>query len=145
MAILRETTWLINDSSKRKDSMTSKLKQPAENKLEFDMLYDEEERIFNQEYICLSALCENRWTSWVHFYRNSGQNKWTFWCHLILSCFQMLLFQKENISHKFWLNSYCCLTALNNKIPIGPIFSVVLYGRSDWVEQKIIKYLLSPR
>ena len=75
MAILRETTWFINDSSKRKDSMTSKLKQPAENKFEFDMLYDEEERIFNQEYICLSALCETRWTLWVDTFITEIQDK----------------------------------------------------------------------
>ena len=66
MAILVIGTWFINGSSQRKNIMKSKLNMSAENLLEFDMLYDEE-YIFYQEKRCLSALCETRWTSRIHF------------------------------------------------------------------------------
>jgi hypothetical protein len=49
MAIQVIGTWFINGSSKRKNIMKLKLNMPAENLLEFDMLYDEEEYIFDQE------------------------------------------------------------------------------------------------
>jgi len=45
--------------------VNSKLNLPAANKLEFDMLYDEDEHIFDQEKRCLTALCEAKWTSRV--------------------------------------------------------------------------------
>jgi hypothetical protein len=57
MAIQVIGTWFINGSSKRKNIMKLKLNMPAENLLEFDMLYDEEGYIFDQEKHCLSALC----------------------------------------------------------------------------------------
>jgi hypothetical protein len=40
MATLGKTTWFINGSSKRKSIMKSKLNMPADDQLEFDMLYD---------------------------------------------------------------------------------------------------------
>ena len=63
MTILEKTTWLTNGSSKTKNIMKSKLNLPAENQLEFHMLYDEEEYIFDQEQRCLLAFCDVRWTS----------------------------------------------------------------------------------
>ncbi|XP_056017385.1 52 kDa repressor of the inhibitor of the protein kinase-like [Ostrea edulis] len=65
MAILGKITWFINGSSKRKNIMKSTLDLPAESNLEFDMLYDEEERVFDQEKRCLPTLSETRWTSRV--------------------------------------------------------------------------------
>jgi hypothetical protein len=43
MAILGKTTWFSNGSSKRKSIMKSKLNMPADDQLEFYMLYDKEE------------------------------------------------------------------------------------------------------
>ena len=46
--------------------MKSKLNMPADDQLEFYMLYDKEERIFDQEKRCFPALCKSRWVSRVN-------------------------------------------------------------------------------
>ena len=65
MEILEKTTWFTNGSNKRKSIMKSKLNLPSEDQFEYDMLYDEEECIFDQEKSCLPALCKGRWVSRV--------------------------------------------------------------------------------
>jgi hypothetical protein len=63
MAIFGKITWFISASSKRKNIMKSVMKDEGQVAVKFDLMYDPEEGLFNQEKRLLPTLAETRWTS----------------------------------------------------------------------------------
>ena len=63
MPILGKITWFISASSKRKNIMKSVMKDDGQVAVKFDLMYDQEESLFNQEKRLLPTLAETRWTS----------------------------------------------------------------------------------
>ena len=63
MAILGKITCFISASSKLKNIMKSVMKDEGQVAVKFDLMYDQEECLFNQEKRLLPTLAETRWTS----------------------------------------------------------------------------------
>ena len=63
MPILGKIAWFISASSKRKNIMKSVMKDDGQVAVKFDLMYDQEKSLFNQEKRLLPTLAETRWTS----------------------------------------------------------------------------------
>jgi hypothetical protein len=63
MTILGKITSFISASIKRKHIMKSVMKDEGQVTVKFDLMYDQEEGLFNQEKRLLPTLAETRWTS----------------------------------------------------------------------------------